>query len=280
MVYNILSPLLFYSRCPKPTSIIVLPFQASLELQKASSLSFSIDQVTNKLFIFSRSEEGDCGKFRVFQGNKLARVVDMGYLTRIKRFIVSNPVIYSCGVCDVISKLSSSGDLLAKVGTPSVEDFCFSKDRFDSLHSDKIFVFDQDLRILFKVALLDTLDMPSWIIVKFNFMFVITQNTLGYIEMYIYSLEGDFVSQSTIVNPSKMCLFNTVVGMDSLGDIITHYNLIEHLAIQAYSAESFGMIDLMDLGSTKGTYKVAIDNQDRIVTLSNDKNSCYVIRTF
>ena len=272
METNYLSLLPFYSQSTKPASTTKLPIEYSLELRKSKSILISIDQVTNELYIFSINEEGTFGKFRVYQGSKLMRVLE--YPTRVKIFIVSNSMIYLCGNYNrCISKLSSSGDVLAKVSTSFVQDLCFSQDRMYCLLSEKILVYDEDLRILFKVAFLAP-SGKSWIIAKFNVVFIIILTFNG-INVSIYSREGDLISRLTIDYSDDLVVTDHVVGMDSLGNIILHNNLFQQEVIKTYSVDSSKMFNSLDLGYTERPFGVAIDSLDRIVTMSRCENTNY-----
>ena len=279
MVSNELSLFPFYPKNPKPTTTTKLPIEYSLELRDSKSILISIDQVTNELYIFSINEEGTFGKFRVYQGSKLMRVLE--YPTRVKIFIVSNSTIYLCrNDNNCISKLSSSGDVLAKVSTSLfVQDLCFSQDRIYCLLSEKILVYDEDLRILFEVALLAPLALSTQIIAKFNVVFII-ELTFDGMEVYIYSREGDFISR-TIDSSDLLIVTSDIVGMDSLGNIILHSDLFQQEVIKTYSADSSKMFNSLDLGYTEGSFRVVIDRLDRIVTMRRYKStSYYVINTY
>ncbi|KAI6645759.1 STE20-related kinase adapter protein alpha [Oopsacas minuta] len=233
------SPILYDAQMRIPTAVLKIPIKYTLEWQKCYSLRICIHPESNELYILTCKDKSSPGRLFVFQGNQLVRTVLMERLEYlIQDFIVSNHYMYVCQQnryredewdhgLDIqyrISKLSNKGNILVEKRTGNIEAFCSFKDKVYSIQQRKMIVLDQDLQTIFEVEFPGNTYNVN-ITIKFDVVFILTYSqatyALGEVKIYIYSLHGDFISQtSTFIEEDYEYYHEKHFDMDTVGNIV------------------------------------------------------------
>ena len=261
---------LHYDKRKLPIAVYKFPIKYFFKWNKCHRFRVAIDPLTNELYILCNL--GRKSKILIFNNNKLVRKIKSEFLTNPLEIYVSETAIFvhqKDGNYSII-KLSKDGSLLSQIRIDIFLNLCSSHGMLYGVNSKGMFVFDEDLNPLFNRKMDVQSHFLMFIMIRFNVVFICS-NTLTRLEVYVYTLEGDFISH--FWGPEdlfweSMVYLQMFICMDSAGSIISHESQLVGSRLSVMKREFGETTEKLGTDLLDNTKALFVDNQDRFVCIT------------